>query len=118
MTLTATNAYGTDIAEAVITVGEPPTAAFTPSATDVKIDEVIAFTNASTGTPPLSYEWDFGDGITSTLESPTHAYAAAGTYTVTLTATNAYGTDTTEAVITVKLFKIYLPLVSKNYTAP
>ncbi|WGK64305.1 T9SS type B sorting domain-containing protein [Croceiramulus getboli] len=32
-----------------------------------------------------SYFWDFGDGATSTLENPTHVYAAAGTYTVSLT---------------------------------
>ena len=34
-----------------------------------------------------SYSWDFGDGNTSTEENPTHVYAAAGTYTVVLTAT-------------------------------
>lgn len=33
---------------------------------------------------PLTYEWDFGDGGTSTLAMPTHTYAVAGTYTVTL----------------------------------
>ena len=32
----------------------------------------------------LTYEWDFGDGGTSTLVMPTHIYADAGTYTVTL----------------------------------
>lgn len=33
---------------------------------------------------PLTYEWDFGDGGTSTLAMPTYTYAVAGTYTVTL----------------------------------
>jgi hypothetical protein len=33
---------------------------------------------------PLTYEWDFGDGGTSTLAMPTHTYAVVGTYTVTL----------------------------------
>jgi len=44
------------------------------------------FNNSSTGA--VSYLWDFGDGNTSTEESPTHVYATADTYTVTLTATN------------------------------
>jgi PKD repeat protein len=36
-----------------------------------------------------SYLWDFGDGVTSTQTSPSHTYAAAGTYTWTLTASTA-----------------------------
>jgi PKD repeat protein len=50
----------------------------------------VAFTNFSQNA--VSYSWDFGDGNTSTEESPTHTYAAAGTYTIALTATGAEGT--------------------------
>lgn len=39
----------------------------------------------------LSYGWTFGDGNTSTATSPSHVYASAGNYTVTLTATSAFG---------------------------
>jgi PKD repeat protein len=39
----------------------------------------------------LTYVWNFGDGATSTAANPTHVYANPGTYTVTLTATNAAG---------------------------
>ena len=35
--------------------------------------------------------WDFGDGNTSTEQSPTHTYEGSGTYTITLNASNAYG---------------------------
>lgn len=42
----------------------------------------------------LTYEWDFGDGTTSTEENPTHVFNTAGTYTVTLTATNWLGNRT------------------------
>lgn len=57
------------------------------------INKNLQFTDTSTNTP-TSYFWDFGDGVTSTLKNPTHAYTAVGSYTVTHTATNAYGTGT------------------------
>lgn len=41
-----------------------------------------------------SWSWNFGDGGTSTLQNPTHAYAANGNYTVTLTATYNGCSDT------------------------
>ena len=43
---------------------------------------------------PTSWHWDFGDGTSSTEQNPTHTYASPGTYTITLTVTNAHGTDT------------------------
>lgn len=48
----------------------------------------VQFTNTSTGAPALGirYEWNFGDNTTSTTTSPSHTYAAPGTYTVTLAA--------------------------------
>jgi PKD repeat protein len=52
--------------------------------------------SVSGGTPPYQYEWDFGDGSTSTLENPVHTYDA-GTYTVTVTVTDHYGCSTTHS---------------------
>src|SRR5436190_6909485 len=37
---------------------------------------------------PISYQWDFGDGMTSTSQTPTHTYASLGTYNATLVVTN------------------------------
>jgi PKD repeat protein len=42
----------------------------------------------------VSYAWTFGDGGTSTEQNPSHTYSDAGTYTVSLTVTNACGSDT------------------------
>ncbi len=47
--------------------------------------------NPSGGVPPYSFEWDFGDGSSSTTQNPTHTYPVAGTYTVTLDTTAADG---------------------------
>ena len=49
----------------------------------------VSFMNFSTNA--TSYSWDFGDGNSSTEENPTHVYAEAGNYDVTLTASNAAG---------------------------
>jgi hypothetical protein len=52
---------------------------------------VVTFTNTSTGAS--AYSWDFGDFTNSSTSAPTHAYAANGSYTVTLTAINGNCTD-------------------------
>jgi Zn-dependent metalloprotease len=55
-------------------------------------DGKVQFTDKSSS-GPTSWAWDFGDGQSSTLQNPSHTYAASGTYTVKLTATNAFGKD-------------------------
>jgi PKD repeat protein len=44
----------------------------------------------------LTYQWDMGDGTTSTDYSVDHTYAASGNYTITLTVTNSCGVDSTQ----------------------
>ncbi|MEP2280634.1 PKD domain-containing protein [Maribacter sp.] len=51
-------------------------------------DNFLEYTFTNSSVEASSYEWDFGDGNTSTEESPTHVYAEAAEYTVTLTAIN------------------------------
>lgn len=54
----------------------------------------VRFTDTSTGAP-TSWSWSFGDGSpTSALQNPTHCFASPDLYTVTLTATNAFGSNT------------------------
>ena len=70
----------------------PPVAAFSGTPTSGTAPLTVAFTDASTNNP-TSWSWTFGDGGASTSKNPSHTYTAAGTYTVVLTATNAYGSD-------------------------
>jgi PKD repeat protein len=76
----------------VTTGTTPPTADFVGSPTSGMVPLTVNFTNLSTGAASLS--WDFGDSGTSTQQNPSHTYTSPGTYTVSLTATNAYGSDT------------------------
>ena len=97
VTLTASNAAGTSspVTHSVTVSAAPvaPTAAFSFAPTSPVAGQTVTFTDASTGSP-TGWSWTFGDGGTSTAQSPTHAYATAGTYTVTHTASNAAGTST------------------------
>jgi PKD repeat protein len=77
-----------------------PVAAFTFSPGSPKTGETVQFTDSSTGTP-TSWSWSFGDGAASTAKSPSHTFSAAGTYTVSLTATNAKGSNTASQTVTV-----------------
>ncbi len=78
-----------------------PNCAASASATSIVVGQTVNFTDNSTGIP-TSWSWDFGDGSpASTLQNPSHSYAAPGVYTVTLTATNAQGNCTTTLTITV-----------------
>jgi len=62
---------------------------FTASKRAVKKGEKIRFeSQVSGGFPPYSYEWDFGDGETSTSSDPTHEYKAPGYYNVSLKVTD------------------------------
>lgn len=65
----------------------PPVAAFDITNAGCGAPCEITFTNQSTNA--VSYQWDFGDGNSSTTASPKHTYETAGTYQVKLTATSA-----------------------------
>jgi len=99
VSLTATNAYGSDTETKTgyITVtaptNDPPVADFSGTPTSGDAPLVVNFTDLSTENP-TSWSWTFGDGGTSVAQNPGYTYNSVGTYTVSLTATNAYGSDT------------------------
>ena len=70
-----------------------PTANFNFNPASPIAGHVVTFQDLSTGLP-ASWQWDFGDGATSTLKSPIHTYPNSGTYTVTLVASNGKGSST------------------------
>ena len=70
----------------------PPSAGFDVAQSAV---DYLEYTFTNTSTDGETYLWDFGDGNTSTDESPTHVYATPDVYTVTLEVTNAAGLSAT-----------------------
>ncbi len=107
VTLSATNQYGTGTitkTDYITVLSGKPVADFTASSTDIATGANITFTDASTNTP-TSWSWTFTGGTpaSSTDQNPVVTYNTAGTYAVTLTATNSYGngTVTKNAYITV-----------------
>jgi PKD repeat protein len=71
----------------------PPVAGFTGSPTSGKAPLSVTFTDSSTNSP-TAWQWTFGDGNTSGVQSPVHIYEIPGNFTVSLTASNAGGSST------------------------
>ena len=97
----ADNNWGA-ISALFLNIAQPgaPTAAFTFAATDL----AAQFTDQSGDTNGTisSWAWAFGDTTTSTQTNPLHTYAAAGSYTASLTVTDDDGiTDTTHQTVAV-----------------
>jgi len=117
VTLTVGSPYGCGTDQATAQVYAylqpgPPTAAFSADPREGCVPLEVSFTDQSTGYPPItSWLWDFGDGVTSTLQNPTHLYTTAGDYTVLLTVENVSGTDSVSDTIAV----YPLPLASFDY---
>lgn len=99
VTLTVTDDRGQRATSApqsvTVTAAANPVAAFTFSPTDPMAGTSLVFNGASstvpTGRTITGFNWEFGDGNVATGPAPTHAFAVAGTYTVTLVVTDNTG---------------------------
>jgi len=93
---------------------EAPTAQFS-SDPDFSCDGVIQFYDESDNVP-TGWFWLFGDGGFSSSSDPIHTYTESGTYTVSLTAQNSFGTDDTVMVdvVTVDLSQALTPACAVN----
>ena len=88
-----------------------PNAMFTSSVTGGD----LTLTNTSgEGLSATTYSWSFGDGIISNDKNPSHTYAAAGSYVVSLIATNTCGSDTLNQTINVTAVGLNNTINAKN----
>src|SRR6266699_3170249 len=99
VTLTVTDSAGGS-AKSTQTIQVSPVSAlvasFTSSPSQPLSGQSVTFTGSATGgIAPYTYSWSFGDGGTSTSQSPSHTYANSGSYTASLSATDSLGTVAT-----------------------
>jgi PKD repeat protein len=108
--LIATNNHGcTDIVEKInhITIYPNPDADFSANITYAcSTSQAFMFTPIQTG---LNYLWDFGDGNTSTIQSPSHNYSTHGKYTVSLSVSDNNGCGDTVVKYNYVEIREYIP---------
>lgn len=113
VSLVVSNQYGIDTSKQNlnINIGQAPLATFGYSLTEEngKIDFVDQSLN-----DPISWNWNFGNGNTSSQQNPQHYYLNPGEYTVELIVTNQFGSDTARQNIQIKLGSP--PVASFNYS--
>lgn len=80
-----TDTTGYEAVEALVV----PVVDFTPLPSEICVGDSVLFRNDSQSSL-TSTAWNFGDGITSSLQHPSHAYQAAGTFTATLVGSILY----------------------------
>ena len=106
VSLTVTNSAGeqsiqtTEITIVPETVLIPPQADFVFDRNTIEVGESVTFESRTVGEADL-LEWDFGDGDSSIGPEATHTYDTAGTFTVTLSASNPAGETVASTVVTV-----------------
>ena len=95
-TLTPNDAAATGLAGEIVgtTISPPLTASFSYLPSTPLVNTAVNFTgNASGGKTPYTYAWSFGDGASSTGQTPSHAYPISGTFTVSLSVTDSVRTS-------------------------
>jgi hypothetical protein len=99
----------------VIVVYARKFAEFTNTPLSDKSSLTIRFTDTS-GTSPIKWNWDFGDGATSTEQNPVHTYQKNGKYSVSLTVWNDLGSDKKTQIISINSIPIHLDNSANNLT--
>jgi gliding motility-associated-like protein len=119
LTVTSNNGCTGNTQKVLNTVYAEPQAAFNAPA-EVCLGASANFTDASTaaGSTIAQWSWDFGDGSISTQQNPVKTYAAAGTYTVKLNVTSAFGCQTVNKFATRTIVINPLPTADFNFSSP
>ena len=106
VTLTVTSAYGcTSTANSSVTI-IGPIANFTSSGLNPGSPTIFTDLSNPNGTTITSWQWDFGDGNSSNLPSPSNTYASSGIYIVTLTVSDGNCTSTKTDTINMMITSI------------
>ncbi|SHL03643.1 GEVED domain-containing protein [Hymenobacter psychrotolerans] len=95
----------------------PPVSAFASNYVLGACQNPVQFTDQSQNAP-TSWFWEFGDGATSTLQNPSHQYTAGGAFSVTLTTTNTFGTNTLTKTNSVVLMQPCVQYCTATGTTP
>jgi PGF-pre-PGF domain-containing protein len=85
-----------------------PVAAFSANQTSGIVPLAVLFTDNSTNMPTV-WDWSFGDGNYSSLQSPAHTYASAGAFTVSLNVTNTAGSNISTRNDYINVFSMIIP---------
>jgi PKD repeat protein len=114
VTMTATNSGGsstsTELDMITVDITEP-IASFEANVTSGRSPLTVQFTDTSTNAP-TSWYWSFGDGGTSAEQNPAYEYDDDGTYSVSFTATNSEGSNTTTTSKFINVTSIAAPVPS------
>lgn len=117
VSLDVANPYGADsltLTDHIAVDFIPPVAGFSGTPTSAASPYVVTFTDESNAGAATSWSWSFGDGASSTTQHPAHTYTVEGIYNVSLTASNAYGSDTLTRVGYVEVLPG--PTILSNFT--
>jgi PKD repeat protein len=99
------------------TIDAPISGLTAESDSPTQLGEVTTFTATVTGGTNVTFSWDFGDDSAfGNGANVTHTYAAAGEYTVILTASNSFGSEQVPLQVVVigpPVKSVYLPLLRK-----
>lgn len=113
------NGNGCSSTQTVNVTSSGMTAAFTADPLSGMAPLLVNFTNQSPGTGNI-YHWNFGDSLsttnTSSLTNPDHTYHANGTYTVTLTVTDASGLCSATATVVIHVLENSSIIVPNVFT--
>lgn len=119
LTATSNNGCANTGTQTLSTVYAEPQAAFT-APLEVCLGAAVNLTDNSTaaGSSVTQWNWNFGDAGTSTQQNPSHTYATAGTYTITLNITSAAGCQTVNNTATRTVIVNPLPVADFNTSLP
>ncbi|MES1218088.1 MAG: PKD domain-containing protein [Bacteroidota bacterium] len=119
LVVTSNNGCTATVTKQLNTIYAEPQAAFSAPA-EICIGAPVNFTDQSTaaGSSVTQWNWDFGDGTTSTLQNPVKNYASAGSYIVKLNVTSAKGCQTVNNFSTHTVVVNQLPTAAFNVSVP